>query len=248
MSLVLHRFCTGSYFDEGYVTAIYSIPGFSEPFSSLSHLLAAGTFSLIGLLLVLRSRGSHGRLYSIGIFVFTVVFLLSMSGIFHLLEPDGDARGVLRRLDHAAIFTLIAGTFTPIHVLLFSGWRRWSVLAVIWICAFAGIIVKTLYFEEVPEWVGLILYLSMGWIGALSAILIYHLHGGRYLVPLVAGAIAYTVGAVLDFLRIPTIIEGVIGPHELFHVFVIFGISFHWLLIARIAEDHRAGKLKTQGE
>ena len=92
------------------------------------------------------------------------------------------------------------------------------------------------------------LYLLMGWIGALSAVLIFHLHGGRYLVPLIAGAVAYTVGAVLDFLRLPTLIDGVVGPHELFHVFVIFGISFHWLLIARVAEDHRNGVLITQGE
>jgi len=235
-------------FDEGYLTAIYSIPGFSEPFSSMSHLLAAGLFALTGLFLVLRSRGSHGRLYSIGIFVFSVVFLLSMSGVFHLLEPGGEPRSILRRLDHAAIFTLIAGTFTPIHVLLFSGWRRWSVLAVVWIFAIAGLTVKTIYFNELPEWVGLMLYLLMGWIGALSAVLIFHLHGGRYLVPLIAGAVAYTVGAVLDFLRLPTLIDGVVGPHELFHIFVIFGISFHWLLIARISEDHRNGVLKTQGE
>ena len=64
-------------------------------------------------MLLLRSRGCHGRLYSIGIFIFSVVFLLSMSGVFHLLEPGGEPRSVLRRLDHAAIFTLIAGTFTP---------------------------------------------------------------------------------------------------------------------------------------
>ena len=229
------------------MTAIISIPGFSEPFSSISHLLAAALFSLAGLLLLLRSRGHHGRFYSIGIFVFTVVFLLSMSGMFHLLDPGGEPRSIFRRLDHAAIFTLIAGTFTPIHVLLFSGWRRWSVLAVIWIFAIAGITVKTIYFNELPEWVGLTLYLSMGWIGSLSAVLIYHLHGGRYLVPLIAGAVAYTVGAVLEFLRMPTLIEGVIGPHELFHVFVVFGIGFHWLLIARIAEDHRKGILVTQG-
>jgi len=229
------------------VTAIISIPGFSEPFSSISHLLAAALFSLAGLLLLLRSRGHHGRFYSIGIFVFTVVFLLSMSGMFHLLDPGGEPRSILRRLDHAAIFTLIAGTFTPIHILLFSGWRRWSVLAVIWLFAIAGITVKTIYFNELPEWVGLTLYLSMGWIGSLSAVLIYHLHGGRYLVPLIAGAVAYTVGAVLEFLRMPTLIEGVMGPHELFHVFVVFGIGFHWLLIARIAEDHRKGILATQG-
>ncbi len=230
------------------MVAIISIPGFSEPFSSISHLLAAALFSFSGLVLLLRSRGCHGRFYSIGIFIFSVVFLLSMSGVFHLLEPGGEPRSILRRLDHAAIFTLIAGTFTPIHVLLFSGWRRWSVLAVIWGFAIAGITVKTLYFNEFPEWVGLTLYMSMGWIGALSAILIYHLHGGRYLVPLIAGAVAYTVGAILEFLRMPTLIDGVVGPHELFHIFVIFGISFHWLLIARIAEDHRKGVLITQGE
>jgi len=227
---------------------IYSIPGFSEPFSSISHLLAATLFSLAGLLLLLRSRGSHGRFYSIGIFVFIVVFLLSMSGIFHLLDPGGEPRSIMRRLDHAAIFTLIAGTFTPIHVMLFSGWRRWSVLAVIWLFAIAGISVKMVYFNQLPEWVGLTLYLSMGWIGALSAMLIFHLHGGRYLVPLIAGAVAYSVGAALEFLRLPTLIVGVFGPHELFHVFVVFGIGFHWLLIARIAEDHRNGVLITQGE
>ncbi len=227
---------------------IISIPGFSEPFSSISHLLAATLFSFVGLVLLLRSRGHHGRFYSIGIFIFTVVLLLSMSGIFHLLEPGGEPRSILRRLDHAAIFTLIAGTFTPIHVMLFSGWRRWSVLLVIWLLAIAGISVKTIYFSVLPEWLGLTFYLSMGWVGALSAMLIFHLHGGRYLVPLIAGAVAYSVGAILDFLRMPTLVEGVVGPHELFHVFVVFGIGFHWLLIARIAEDHRNGTLVTQGE
>ena len=129
----------------GVLQEAIAIPGFTEPFSSLSHLLAAGLFSFIGFLLLLRSRGSHGRLWSIGIFVFAVVFLLSMSGIYHLLEQGGEARSILNRLDHAAIFILIAGTFTPIHVMLFTGWRRWSVLAVIWLFAVAGIIVKTIY-------------------------------------------------------------------------------------------------------
>lgn len=230
------------------MSVIYAIPGFSEPFSSLSHLLAAGAFSLAGLILLIRSRGCHGRLYSIGIFIFSVVFLLSMSGVFHLLEPGGDARSVMRRLDHAAIFILIAGSFTPMHTLLFRGWRRWCVLSTVWTIGISGIILKTIFFNELPEWVGLTLYLSMGWIGALSAILIFHLHGKRFLGPLVAGAIAYTTGAVLDFLKMPVLIDGVVGPHELFHVFVLFGISFHWLLVVRIAEDHRKGMLVTQGK
>jgi channel protein (hemolysin III family) len=228
------------------MSVIYSIPGFSEPFSSLSHLLSAGVFSLAGLLLLIRSRGSHGRLYSIGIFIFSVVFLLSMSGIFHLLEPGGDARNVMRRLDHAAIFILIAGSFTPMHILLFKDWRRWSVLAIVWIIAITSISLKTVFFNDFPEWIGLTMYLSMGWIGAVSAILIFQLHGWRHIIPLIAGAIAYTMGAVLDFLKMPVLVEGVIGPHELFHVFVLFGIGFHWLQVVRIADDHRNGVLVTQ--
>jgi len=228
------------------VSVIYAIPGFSEPFSSLSHLLAAGLFSLAGSILLIRSRGCHGRLYSIGIFIFSVVFLLSMSGVFHLLEPGGDARSVMRRLDHAAIFILIAGSFTPTHVLLFKGWRRWSVLAIVWTFAISALTLKSIFFNELPEWVGLTLYLSLGWVGTVSAILIFHLHGGRFLIPLVAGAIAYTSGAVLDFLKMPVVIEGVIGPHEIFHILVLFGIGFHWLLVVRIAQDHRNKVLVTQ--
>lgn len=228
------------------MSVIYSIPGFSEPFSSLSHLLSAGFFSLSGLILLLRNRGHHGRLYSIAIFIFSVVLLLSMSGVFHLLEPGGDARSVLRRLDHAAIFILIAGSFTPMHIMLFKGWRRWSVLAIVWVIAITSISLKTVFFNDFPEWISLTLYLSMGWIGAVSAVLIFQLHGWRHIFPLVAGALAYTIGAALDFLNMPVLIEGVVGPHELFHIFVIFGIGFHWLQVVRIADDHREGLLVTQ--
>ena len=106
---------------------IQPIPGFSEPFSSLSHLLAAGMFAALGLYLLYRNGGNRGRILGLSVFVFSCVFLLSMSGVFHLLQPGGAGRDVLQRLDHAAIFVLIAGTFTPLHMMLFQGWRRWGI-------------------------------------------------------------------------------------------------------------------------
>src|SRR6478672_10312211 len=99
----------------------YPIPGFSDPFSSLTHLLGAGAFACLTPLLILKGRGDPWRVASLGVFAFSTVFLLAMSGTYHLLSPGTPGRAVLQRLDHAAIFVLIAGTFTPFHCILFRG-------------------------------------------------------------------------------------------------------------------------------
>ena len=214
----------------------YPIPGFSEPFSSLSHLLAAGVFLVLGIWLVRLGRGHAGRVASLIIFTFSVVFLLAMSGVFHLLEPGGTGRMVLQRLDHAGIFMLIAGTFTPVHANLFKGGWRWGMLLVIWTIAITSITLKTIYFNDIPEWFGLSLYLCLGWFGAISGILLYRRYGYAYIKPLLYGALAYTIGAILEFIRRPVLIPGVIGPHELFHIAVLFGIGFHFAFICRFAQ------------
>lgn len=215
--------------------SIIAIPGFSEPFSSLTHLVAAGIFLALGLWLILQSRPSPDRISAMVIFVFCSVFLLSMSGVYHLLEPGGTARIVLQRLDHAGIFLLIAGTFTPIHMILFRGGWRWGMLSLIWILAITGLTLKTIYFNEMPEWVSLTLYLGLGWLGALSATLLYRRHGYHFIKPLLYGALAYSVGAVMEFLRTPILVNGVIGPHEMFHVAVLCGLGFHFFFIHSFA-------------
>lgn len=223
-------------------TQTVPIPGFSEPFSSLSHLLGAGVFFCIGIWLVVRFRGHGGRSTALAIFVCSVVFLLSMSGVFHLLAPGGTARAVLQRLDHAGIFFLIAGTFTPVHGLLFeSGWR-WGILLVVWVIAVTGITLKSIFFTDVPEWLGLIFYLGLGWLGSVSAILLYRRFAFSFIRPLVYGAIAYTVGALMEFTRTPVIVPGVIGPHEVFHIAVLVGIGFHFGFVARLARFHQSAR------
>lgn len=218
---------------------VQPIPGFSDPFSSMTHLFSAPLFLIIGAIMLYRLRGDLGRTISLSIFIFAVVFLLSMSGVFHLLSPGTDSRHVLQMLDHAAIFVLIAATFTPTHVLLFKGIKRWGTLLLIWGIGICGITFTTIYFEDVPEILSLTLYLGMGWLGLLTGYMVSQRMGFKAILPLIYGAIAYTFGAVLQFIGYPILISGVIGPHELFHVLVLFGISFHWQFVYRMAKLHK---------
>ena len=210
------------------------IPGFSEPFSSMTHLIAAGVFLILGIVMLIRGHATVGQRIALLVFVFGVTFALSMSGVFHLLSPGTLAKEVLQRLDHAAIFVLIAATYTPIHVIAFRGLMRWGILSIVWSVTITGITLKSIFFKDIAEWVSLLLYLSLGWFGVFSTVQLYKRFGLEYIKPLLYGALAYTIGATLEFLRIPVLIPDVIGPHELFHIFVLIGISMHWIFIQRL--------------
>jgi channel protein (hemolysin III family) len=218
--------------------AIYPIPGFAEPFSSLSHLVGALVFAWLAFFLIRRGR-DPGSIVSLSIFAFSSVFLLTMSGVYHLLTPGGTARAVLMRLDHAAIFVLIAGTFTPIHVILFKGWQRWGMLGLIWVAAILALVLKTVFFSGFPDALGVALYLGLGWLGVLSGIALWRRFGFGFVSPLLWGALAYTIGPVIGSMSTPVLIPGVIAAHELFHVAVLLGLGFHWYFIYRLADRVR---------
>jgi channel protein (hemolysin III family) len=215
----------------------YTLPGFAQPVSSLTHLCGAGVFAALSFLLLRRGRGLRGRLVALAVYTFSCVLLLSMSGVYHLLPFGGTPREVLGRLDHAAIFVLIAGTFTAVLGILFTGRDRWLPLLFIWTAAVAGIVVKTIYYRAVPEWISLLFYLGMGWASIVPGIRLWRRYGGAYLRPLLWGGVAYSVGAVLEFLRWPVVIPGVVGPHEVFHLMVLIGISCHWYFVARLVAE-----------
>ena len=213
---------------------VIAIPGFSDPFSSISHLLGVLVALYFSVNLIRYTGGYRSSVIAVVVFVFSVVFLLSMSGVFHLLDHESLGRAVLQRLDHAGIFALIAGTFTPIHCILFRGFWRWGFLILIWVLAITGITFKTIFFNELAEWLGLMFYLSLGWLGVLSAYLTHRLHGYTIIKPLFYGGLAYTAGATLEFLQWPIVILGVIGPHELFHIAVLAGIYWHWKFVKNL--------------
>lgn len=214
---------------------IRAIPGFTEPVSSLSHLLGAGAFAVLGVLLLVRGRGSAGRVACLTVYAFAVVFLLSISGVYHLLAFGGTGRAVLERLDHSAIFVLIAGSFTPAHGILFRGWARWVPLAFVWAGAAVGIVFKAMFLRAMPEWLGLALYLGLGWVGVASAAALWRRYGVDFVRPLLQGGAVYTLGGVLEFVRWPDLIPGVIGPHEVMHLLVLAAVALHWKFVYRFA-------------
>jgi channel protein (hemolysin III family) len=215
---------------------IYPIPGFADPFSSLSHLIGALVFARLAFSLIRRGRGRSGHVASLSVFAFSSVFMLSMSGVYHMLMPGGTARAVLQRLDHAAIFVLIAGTFTPLYIILFRGWWRWGMLAVTWITAITGLVSKIVFFRGFPNALGASLYLGFGWLGAVPGIMLWRRFGFAFVKPLLWGGLAYTIGPIVGSVYKPVLIPGVIGAHELFHVAVLIGLGFHWYFIYRLAE------------
>ena len=225
---------------------LLSIPGFSDPVSSLTHLAGAVVSGILGFSLIARGRGDAGRVFSLAVFAFSCVLLLSLSGIYHLLQHETVARGVLMRLDHAAIFILIAGSFTPVHViLLHDRWHRY-LLPLIWLAAIAGLTLQSVYFDAMPDWLGLLMYLGLGWLGVISTVTLARRFGLRFILPLVWGGLAYTVGAAADHFHWPVPLPGVVGPHEVFHLAVLAGIAFHWAFIRRIASGANARFLHPQ--
>ncbi len=214
---------------------LYHLPGFHDPFSAISHLAGAVVFLISGCLLLWRGRGNWVRLTYLGVYVFSGVFLLSMSGVYHMMVRGGTARLVMERLDHGAIFVLIAGTFTPAHGILFRGWQRWAPLLLIWGAATTCITLKIIFFKDLPEWLGLSFYLFLGWLGLFSGILLGRRYGIRFITPLFLGGVAYSVGALMDILGWPIVLPHLIHPHEVFHVAVLFGVLFHFLFTWQFA-------------
>lgn len=211
-----------------------SAPGHNDPFSTLSHLLAVLVFIGYGFGLIRQARMSRARVVAVGVYVFSVLFLLSMSCAYHALETGSGERDIMQRLDHAGIFVLIAGTFTPIHVIAGHGFWRWGFLGFVWLLAITGLILKTIYFNDLSESLGLALYIAFGWLGVVPGYLTYRLYGFTFVRPLLFGALAYTAGAMMDFLRWPVLIPGVIEAHEMFHIAIIAGIAWHGVFIKRL--------------
>jgi hemolysin III len=202
-----------------------------EPVNGLTHLGAA-VAAVIGLIvLVLLGRESPIKVLSLIVYGASLVLMFSASAAYHLVRGGPRVLDVLRKLDHAAIYLLIAGTYTPICLTFFSGAWRAGMLIAIWSLAAIGIGVKV-FVLRAPRWVTAGVYLVMGWL-ALAAIgeILRALPTGA-LVWLVAGGLFFTVGAVIYILKKPDVWPGVFGFHEVWHVLVILGALSHFILVA----------------
>ena len=213
----------------------YSFIGFSEPVSSWTHLIASIVFLIVGLKMLYHARGNNLKSLSLLIYVFSGVFLFAMSGVYHLLNKGTTANYVLQILDHAGIYLLIAGSLTPFQIILLRGYKRWIPLVFMWILAITGLTLTAIFFENMPEGLILTFFLGMGWMSLFTVWFIRKTSINT--IKLIAiGGLLYTIGAMIDFTKWPTLIEKVIEPHEVFHLFVVAAALVHLyavLLISR---------------
>ena len=216
----------------------YTIPGFCQPVSSLSHLVAAAAACVAAVPLIRLGRGSPARMTALAVYAICVVGLLTISGTYHSLDKGGPARAFMQHVDYFAIWLLIAGTFTAVHGIMCSGFWRRGVLTFIWLYAALGIGLQIVWFQFFSGVPGLVLYLGLGWLGLVSIIKLGRQLGFRVVRPLWYAGIFFSAGAVLEAVRQPVIIRNWVGPHEIFHLAVIIGVVIHWRFIRHLALVH----------
>ncbi len=203
-----------------------------EPMSSYTHFLGAVASVFATALMILKACLDPGfttvRLVSVVLFGISMVALYSASAVYHFSNAKPKIVALLRRLDHSVIFILIAGTYTPICLNMMETPTNVIFTAAIWIIGILGIIIKMCWFQA-PRWLSTLFYLLMGWSIVLDfdAVLAMPLWA---IIFLVLGGIAYTIGGVIYLVKKPNLSD-TFGFHELFHLFVLAGTFFHFLLV-----------------
>jgi hemolysin III len=186
-----------------------------------------------GTLLALLATTTKATL-AVGIYAASVSALFGVSALYHRVTWTIPARRRMRRLDHAMIFLLIAGTYTPVGLLVLKGTLATVVLAVVWGGPAAGIVLE-LAWTTAPRWLGGTVYLALGWVAVVAMPQLFTRLGVAGGLLLVAGGLVYSAGAAVYGLRRPDPVPGVFGYHEVFHLLVIAAVAAHFLAISRYA-------------
>lgn len=195
-----------------------------------SHAVATVAAAAGTVLLVARTGGDRPKQLSVLVYGLSLVVLFGVSALYHVGTWAPPRRALLRRLDHANIFVLIAGTYTPVAVnVLHGGWRV-AVLATLWGAALAGI-VGVAPVLRTPRWALIGVYLLMGWVGLLVLPQLAGTVGAGVLL-LAGGGALYSAGAVIYALRRPRLWPRVFGYHEVFHLLVIAASCLFFAFVA----------------
>lgn len=206
-----------------------------EPGSAITHFIAMmmAVFAATPLL-IKAALSSDGKitLHALGIFCISMILLYGASATYHSLNISGKALRIFRKIDHMMIFVLIAGSYTPVCLIILGGKLGYTLLSVVWGIALFGMILKACW-VTCPKWFSSVIYIAMGWVclgvfGTLWNVLPHAAFGW-----LLAGGIIYTIGGVIYALKL-SIFNGkhkFFGSHEIFHLFVMGGSICHFIFM-----------------
>lgn len=205
-----------------------------DPGSAITHFIGMLMAIFAAIPLIIKAAHEPAPIYvvSITIYAVSLILLYAASTSYHTFICSERIRTVLKKIDHMMIFVLIAGSYTPICLLVLKGKLGIGLCALVWGIALAGIVIK-MFFVYCPKWVSSVLYIGMGWVCVLAFGQILNGLTRPAFLWLLAGGLIYTVGGVIYALKLP-IFNGKhqnFGSHEIFHLFVMGGSICHYIVM-----------------
>ena len=205
-----------------------------EPGSAITHLIGIilSVLATTPLLIKVAVQDDHTAFIAMAIFMCSMVALYSANTIYHSVTVRDRILRVFRKLDHMMIFVLIAGSYTPICLIVLGGKSGYTLLAVVWGIALVGMTIKACWIT-CPKWFSSVIYIAMGWICLAVFGTLWNTLPHSAFLWLLAGGIIYTVGGVIYALKLPIFNakHQFFGSHEIFHLFVLGGSICHFIFM-----------------
>jgi len=203
-----------------------------EPMNGFTHFIGI-VLSIVGTIFLISSslnpyKSNH--LIAFSIFGLGLILLYSTSTLYHWLKLSDDGILRMRKADHIMIFINIAATYTPVCMIALKNNLGWTLLFIIWSIALAGILIK-IFWIQAPRWLSTTIYVLMGWMAVVVIIPLIEVLQVQALVWLFIGGVFFTTGAIIYALKKPDPYPGILGFHEIFHLFVLLGSFSHFWMI-----------------
>ncbi len=205
-----------------------------DPGSALTHFIAmiGAIIAAVPLLHKAAGEADPGHLAALAVFIVSMILLYAASTTYHTFNISEHVNKILRKIDHMMIFILIAGTYTPVCLIVLGNNSGYRLLALVWGIAIAGILINALWIN-CPKWFSSLVYIAMGWICVLAFRQIILALPKSAFIWLLTGGIIYTVGGVIYALKLPIFNakHKNFGSHEIFHLFVMGGSLCHYVMM-----------------
>lgn len=205
-----------------------------EPGSAITHFIGMVMAIFAAVPLLFKAAREPDRIYIISMTIYTasLILLYAASTTYHTFDISEKVNTILKKIDHMMISVLIAGSYTPVCLIVLKGRLGIILLSIVWAIAIAGILIKA-FWVYCPKWVSSVLYIGMGWTCVLAFTQLLNNLSPAAFGWLLAGGIIYTVGGVIYALKLPLFNSRHknFGSHEIFHLFVMAGSACHFVVM-----------------
>lgn len=205
-----------------------------DPGSAITHFIGMLMAVFAAVPLIVRAAHEPEQIYVISIIIYaaSLILLYAASTTYHTFDSSEKINRILKKIDHMMISVLIAGSYTPVCLLVLKGRTGIILLTIVWSFAIVGIVLKA-FWINCPKWVSSVLYIGMGWTCVLAFTQLLNALTPEAFAWLLAGGIIYTAGGVIYALKLPIFNNKhkYFGSHEIFHLFVMGGSACHFIVM-----------------